>query len=274
MRRLLLLTAVLWLTPLAVTAQSLWPRPYQPNQIAVEAISPDLPDEATALSGAAFLSATYSLNGNVELGGTVPVARYATSNTSGSALGNPYVGVGLNGTRYPILLEIGVRIPASSDTQALAAGQAADIGRTAAFVHDAFSVSTLLNGRFEVGRRTSLRLRSGLGYATTSPGGTQQTNGQASSAGARERDWRFYYNAQLWQEGDRFITGFTLTGRATLTDPGPYGTRSRHHAALSIMPDWRRVQPGLIAGTALDPLLSSSDVQFFVGLTVSISYLR
>ena len=274
MRRLLLLFAVLCLTPLAVTAQSLWPRPYQPNQIAVEAVSPDLADEASVLSGATFLSATYSLNENVEVVGELPAARYATSSTSASALGNPYVGVGFNSTRYPLLLELGARIPATPDNRALTAGQQADIGRTAAFVYDEFAVSGLLNGRFSVSRQTSLRLRSGFAYSTTPTAPASQPGTDGFTGDGRERDWRLLYAAQLWQEGDRFITGLTLTGRATLTGSGSYGDRSEHHLALSIMPDWRRVQPGLIAGTALDPVLNAGDFEFFAGLTVSISYLR
>ena len=245
-----------------VDAQTIWSRPYVPNQLAIEAVVPDTPDDAAALSGATFLSGTFSLNSNVEVAAELPVARYATTNgTSTTALGNPYVGIGFSSTTIPMLVQIGARIPTAPSNAATRIGESADMGRLSAFRHDELVLSGLLNGRFAIGRNTTLRVRTGLGYASfptpTSPDG-------------RDRDWRTYYDAQIWREGNRFLTGVSVTGRATLTNP----RSTEHHAALSLMVNWRRVQPGLVVGTAINDLVQNSTFTPFAGLTLSVNYLQ
>ena len=246
-------------------AQTVWSRPYEPNQIVLEGLLPELPnDDATGLSGATFLTVTRSLSETLELVAELPVARYATSRTSTTAVGNPYVGVGLSSTSTPVLLELGVRIPAVPSNRAPVAGRHTDVGRTAAFRDEAFSASALLNTRLAVGRRTTLRLRAGLTYASVH---VDSTNGT-------ESDWRLPYSAQLWREGEQFMTGLSIVGRPALSDSAPDVGRSTHHAVLSFMVDWDRVQPGLLLGTGLDPLINDGRFELVGGVTLSISYLR
>lgn len=244
--------------------QTIWSRPYEPNQVTVEAIVPDASDDASVLSGASFLTGTLSVNDNVELAAELPLARYGASSnnaSSASAVGNPYLGFGLSSQRIPFLFQIGARIPAAPSNAAAAIGETANIGRTSAFNPDEFTLSGLLNGRFSIGRHTSLRLRTGLGYASSPPPDT--TSG-------RNQDWRMYYDAQIWGEGDRLITGLSVTGRATLTTPGD----TQHHAVLSLMGNWHRVQPGLVAGTSLNDLFQAGAFVPFAGFTLSINYMR
>lgn len=256
------LFALLLLGLLAVPArgQTIWSRPYQPNQIAVEAVSPDV-DDASVLSGATFLTGTVSLNSNVEISGELPLARLAPT-TNGSAtttaVGNPYVGLGFSSTRFPILLEIGARLPAAPSNAAARLGQSADVGRVPAFQPEEFGLSALLNGRLPVGRNSSLRLRSGFNYASR------------PDADERDGTWRLLYEAQLWREGERLITGFSFAGRAILSTP----RSTQHHAAVSVMGNWRRVQPGLVVGTALNDLVQDGEFTPFVGLTLSLTYRR
>lgn len=242
-------------------AQTIWSRPYQPNQIAVEAVVPDLPaNDASVWSGAAFLTATRSLNENVELAAELPVARYATDATSSTALGNPYIGIGLSSSSRPFLLELGIRVPAVSTNNALQAGQRADMGRTAAFYDESVSPSALLNGRVPLGRRSSLRLRSGVTYASA-----EQPQGEG-----RDSRWRLPYSAQLWWDGERFITGLSVVGRPLLSGSTPEG--STHHAVFSLQLDENYVQPGLLVGTGLDPLVQDGRFAAVAGLTMSVSY--
>ncbi len=259
----LLLFGFLFASP--VEAQTIWSRPYEPNQIAVEAIVPDPPDDASVLSGATFFTGTLSLNDNVELSGELPVARYGAATndvTSTTATGNPYVGLGLSSTRIPLLFRIGARFPTAPSNTATRLGQTADAGRTSAFKPDEFVLSGLLNGRFQIGRHSTLRLRTGLGYASAP---APQQAGQS-----RTQDWRLYYDAQVWREGERLVTGFSVTGRATLTSP----QTTQNRAALSVMTNWRLVQPGLITGTSLNTLIEDGEFAPFVGLTLSVTYLR
>lgn len=258
--RLLPLVLLLGLLVPPAEGQTIWSRPYEPNQVAVEVVVPEASD-ASVLSGATFLTGTVSLNDNLEIGAELPVARYgATADgvSSTTALGNPYLGLGLSSTTLPLLVQLGGRLPLASSNAASRLGQAADIGRLPAFQPDEFVLSTLINGRLSVGRNSSLRLRTGIDYASRPQG-----NG-------RERGWRMLYEAQLWRDGDRLLTGLTLAGRAVLSSPG--GTQ--HHAAVSLMGNWRRVQPGLLTGVALNDLLLDGTVTPFVGLTLSVTYLR
>ncbi|WP_103026614.1 hypothetical protein [Salinibacter altiplanensis] len=262
---LVLLISIAGMGVLAVPAQAqtIWSRPYQPNQIALEAVVPDLPaDDASAASGAAFLTATRSLNDNVELAVELPVARYATDATASTAVGNPYVGIGLSSSSRPILLELGIRIPAAPTNEALRAGQRADPGRTAAFRDESVAPSALLNGRLPLGRRASLRLRTGLTYASAD---------RLDEEGTENR-WRLPYSAQLWWNGERFMSGLSVEGRPRLSGSEP--DRSTHRAVVSVMLDGGRVQPGLLAGTGLDPLVQDGRFVTVAGLTVSVSYSR
>lgn len=265
MRTLLSLAFLFGSLVVPAQAQTIWSRPYEPNQIALEAMVPELPSEdASGQSGATFLTVTRSLNENVELMAELPVARYAASGASATAVGNPYVGLGLSSTTTPVLLELGARIPTVPSNQALVAGRHADLGRTAAFRNENVSASALLNGRLALGRYTTLRLRAGVTYASV-PADT--TNGSESK-------WGLPYSAQLWREGETWMTGLSIVGRPALTDSAPEVGRSRHQAVLSFMRDWDRVQPGLLVGAGIDPLINDGELVLVAGVTLSISYDR
>jgi len=261
----LLIGLVLSLVSLPAGAQTLWSRPYEPNQFAVEAIIPDAVDEAAAGSGAAFLTGTVSLSDNVELAAELPLSRYQPPGPEGrstTAIGNPFVGVGLSSTTVPFLLELGLRIPTAPSNETTLIGEAADVGRTAAFQPDALAVSSLLNGRLEIGRVSTLRIRTGIEY------GSRPSESPASQN--RIQSWRLQYDVQIWREGDRFLTGLTVAGQAFLSSPGT----TRHHGALSVMPNWNVVQPGLLVGTSLNDLFRRGDLSAFAGVTLSVSYGR
>jgi hypothetical protein len=247
---------------LPASGQTLWSRPYQPNQITVETIVPDA-EGATFFSGATFITGTASLSENIELMAELPVAQFQPSGSGASAstIGNPYVGVGLSSTATPILLEVGARLPAASSNRAAGIGAATDIGRTSAFVPDEFGLSALLNGRYNLGRQSSIRLRTGFAYGSRpSPTGTD----------SRRTRWQMHYEAQIWRESNPLLTGLSLLGRHRLDSPGT----SEHLLSLSVMADWTRIQPGLLAGTSLNDLFQKGTFSPLVGLTLNLSYGR
>lgn len=260
--RIFVAALLLSLLSLPVHGQTLWSRPYEPNQLTVEALVPDAATEGTALSGATFVSATVSLSDNVELAAELPLARFRPSGdgaTTSTALGNPFVGLGLSSTAVPFLLQVGARVPAAPSNRATPIGAEADVGRTAAFGPDEFALSAFVNGRFELGRYSTVRLRTGPAFGSRpSPTGPD-----------RLRRWTLHYDAQLWREGDRFITGLTLAGQSGLSR-----ATSRHHAMLSLMGNWNLVQPGLLAGASLNDLFRDGTFVPVVGLTLSVSYGR
>lgn len=261
--RAFLFTLVLSLISVPGMAQTLWSKPYEPNQVAVEMFIPDGGEEASVLSGAAFVSATASLSENVELAAEVPYAEYApSSGPSTSAVGNPFLGLGLSSTTVPILIQLGTRLPVAPANRASQLGQATDVGRTTAFQPEELAFSALFNGRGELGRTSTLRLRSGIEFSSRPS--------QSPDTENRIQHWRVYYDAQLWRQGDRFLTGLSFSGRALLTSPGTV----RHHAAFSFMGNWNRVQPGLFLGTSVNDLVLRGQLTPLVGLTLSVSYGR
>ncbi len=251
---------LLCLCATSAPAQTLWSRPYQPNQIALEVLVPDAADDAAPLTGASFLTWTTSLSDNVELATELPFARYGVQNSGGrssTAVGNPFIGFGVSSTTIPFLFQFGLRIPTAPENSAALIGGAADAGRIPAFGPDELSFTGLVNGRADIGRFSTVRLRTGLGYASY-------------TSSSRTRDWRMHYDVQFWRETNRLITGLSVTGRALLTSPGT----TQHHAVVSLMTNWSRVQPGIIVGTSLNDLVQNSDFVPFGGLTLSVTYLR
>jgi len=259
-----MLVIVMGLVVLPAKAQTILGRPYTPNQIVVETLIPDTPEDASFPSGATFLTGTASLSRNIEFIAELPVARFNASGqqvSSTSALGNPYAGFGFSSTRVPFLFELGARFPVAPSNRASQIGALADVGRTAAFRADEFSLSALFNVRRSLGRFTSLRLRFGTTFASSDELGGTDDN---------ETAWRLQYDAQLWREGNSVITGFSFTGRNTVSSP----STSQHHAMLSVMANWTRVQPGIVAGLSLNDLFNDSTFTPVAGLTLSLSYLR
>ncbi|MFB6273291.1 MAG: hypothetical protein ABEL51_10405, partial [Salinibacter sp.] len=251
MRVVLLIAVLLGALCHPAVGQTVFSRPYEPNQIVVEAVVPELPNQDSSFpSGATFLTATRSLNDNVQLAAELPLAHYAQGGTSASAVGNPYVGVGLSSTRIPLLIELGVRLPTVPSNQAPVVGRRADLGRTAAFRDEAVSLSGLLNTRLALSRATSLRLRAGLTYASVD---TDRTNHAAH--------WEVPYSAQLWWERPRLLTGLSFVGRPSINE-APDAGRARHRAVLSVMRNGDRFQPGLMLGTGLDPLFEDGQIVF------------
>lgn len=253
-----------FLVPVA-TGQTVWSRPYEANQIAVEAIVPAPFDaDRSVLSGGAFLTGTYSLTDQLHVGAELPVARADPSGSpSSTALGNPYVGIALSGTSRPVLLEIGARLPVASSASALRSGGAADVGRTRAFVPNEVSGSALLSGRLQLGTASTLRLRAGGSYGSFSPSDTTSRRS--------EQDWRLDYSLQYWREGDAVIFGLSVVGHELLTNPGRYSQQRQHAILASIMAAGSRAHPGLMAGVSAEDFDNPAAL---VGLTLSIPYAR
>lgn len=249
----------------SATGQTIWSRPYATNQIALETIVPAPVEGGTSdLSGAAFLSAAYSLTDHIEVAAELPVVG-ATAPVPGAstALGNPYVGVGLSGTSTPVLVEVGARLPVAASDPVLGSVAEADVGRTRAFHPNEIALSLLLNGRLPIGRTSSLRLRAGAAYASFSP---SDTTGRRT-----EQDGRLQYSLQYWHEGETVVLGLSLTGSTLLTGPGDLVDDSRYHLVGSVMGDGPVIQPGVLVGLSLKDLEAPAPV---VGLTFSLPYSR
>lgn len=254
------------------TAQSLWTKPYTPNQVTLELLQPALDvapnEELSFLTGAAVLGGSFLLNDRTTLVAELPFAHYRAeigaddpTTVTESAIGNPYVGLGVSSTRVPLLIELGVRLPLVTDSNtATWAGAASDLDHSEAFAPHQLAAQALLNTRWELSRTTSVRLRGGP--LLTVP---TQDDGASTELFAR-------YSAQGWYEGDRYVLGLGLTGRALITEGDlGFADRTTHQLGATLIFNFSRIQPGLLLRAPLNGP-GSDDVDLVVGVTLSTSF--
>ena len=257
------LPLLLWcLLPAIAPGQSLWRIPYQPNQVVLETVVPQYEtDRFEGGTGAAFLTGTYSLSSHIEGVVELPLSHATAPSTSSTALGNPYVGLGIASTTLPILVEVGARLPLGDDSIAReAATGITDPGRTAAFGRNERSLSALLNVGIFLWPNTSLRLRGGSTYAIFD-----------DAADAIDRDVRLHYGAQLWRQGEPLTIGLTFTGVGVPSDAGSFAANSRHHLGATVLLDFDSIALGPFIGVSLDKTVRDV-APYFVGLTLSLSH--
>lgn len=229
------------------SGQTPFTRPYLPSVVSVEAVRPAYENDAVgATTGALFLSGSYTLNENTELVAELPLAHASGDGVASStAIGNPLIGLALSSTRIPLLVELGGRVPLADGSLAAELGQAADYGRGASFLENESQAYLLGNTRITLGEKLSMRLRGGLAF-----GAFEEDN--AAGTAVTQQDFRLRYAVQFWREGDWLIGGLSFTGRGTLTAPGPYDQKSRHHMALTFLLDTGKIAPGITLGVPLN----------------------
>lgn len=218
------------LLPRTAEAQHLWLPPYQPMQLGVEAVQPDVQD-IDGLSGAYFFTGTVSLTRGTELVTELPVAYLNTStpeDISGTQIGNPYIGLALTPRFSPIMIEVGGRVPLSDNTTTAVLGQHAEVGRPGAFLPEGGMIALAGNARLAFTRTLSLRVRAGAFYAHSTE------RAREPSMPRVDRDVFNQYSSQLWYEGDTILLGLGFTGYANLTARGSYGAKSRHDLSATV----------------------------------------
>jgi len=255
----------------ASSAQSLWSKPYAPNQIALEVLQPSLDaapgEDLSVLTGAATLWGSHLLTDRTTLVVGLPTARYASEGDSSAPrsvtehqIGNPYVGLGVSSTRVPLLVELGLRLPLAPDRPAAArAGMSADLAHREAFAPDLFSTQALLNTRWELTRMAGFRFRGGP--LLTVP--TQEARGTT--------ELFVRYGVQGWYEGDTYILGAGLIGRALVTERGgAFADRTTHQATGTLILNLPVVQPGVLLRVPINEP-DGAGVDVVVGLTLSVT---
>lgn len=266
-------------------AQSIWVKPYQPVQFSVEAIQPNFGDfyvppsasseisladadpgtdvDTGPLTSAVFVSGTYAYSPGIALSAELPIAHYSAEvgerSTSETAIGNPYIGVGLSSTSFPLLLELGVRLPlASGDNPALEASSFADFSRGEAFAPDMLSFEALFNARIQLSDRINTRLRAGPVF-------------QSDQGSGGTNEFLTRYSAQLWFEGNRLTFGAGASGRAFLTESGSFEEVTDHHVAGTLLVHIGPLSPGILFATPLGGDLRDV-ADFFFGVSLSLSF--
>lgn len=220
------------------------------------------------MTGAGVLGGSYLVSDRTTLVAEVPVAQYRAeigdddpASIEETALGNPYLGLGVSSTRVPLLAELGIRLPLAPDSNAATfAGVASDLDRSEAFAPQLFAAQVLLNTRWELSRETSVRLRGGP--LLTTP--TQDADGTT--------ELFVRYSLQGWHEGDRYVLGIGLTGRAHVTESDlRLADRTVHQLGATLIFNFSRIQPGLLLRTPLNGP-GSDAVGLVLGFTLSASF--
>lgn len=174
---LLLICAVVLLSPLKTEAQSQWLDYGTGNSLSLEIYKPFIPrdsvfDEVTPsykpFSVAMFLTGRYNLNENITLVADIPFARGEIDDTTalpddnGSEIGNPYLGAEYKLKDSPLRFELGFRIPLTPKDRIYAAltGIRSDLDRIEAFIYNLVPVTMAIN--FETLSETSILFKARL----------------------------------------------------------------------------------------------------------------
>ena len=258
-------SAILGLTAATVaSAQTIWTPIEHRLSVNVEALHPrfklDQDAEASALSGAVFLTGTIPVAAHGMLVIELPFARssiaVAGESSSNSSLGNPYVGLQVSaGTASRGFVgELGIRPPVVGDNDAEAGttGVFTDLDRQEAFINNLTAFSGAANV-YARGGHTMGRLRLGL---------TEQFLGQD----VVDYETILNYGALGSVDVDRLRVGAALTGRYLLTESGSFGDRSFHHAAASVSVLFDQLRPGLFVRVPFD-----EDIRDLVSSTFGIT---
>lgn len=166
-------------------------------------------------SGAFFLAGRGRFSSSISVVGELPFARHKSTadfssfETSSSSIGSPYVGLEMKLASGPAFLELGVRPPLASDSEAPATttGLLADVTRWEAFFPDAFSVV----GAFNVREVTPSKLAFRLRVSPTLVIPTDNSSGDEAILFA-------IYSFQVGYHGSMARIGAGMSGRSEITN--------------------------------------------------------
>lgn len=254
--------------PATAPAQSIWLDRSSDKMLALEILKPSFKGEENVsfTTAAYFLSYRTPLSQNVRFAGELPFAHgdfgwevnsFFTSFGPGSTFGNPYLGVEVQKEGSPIFVEIGVRVPLTSDNQfqAVTTGLVADFDRIEAFMPNTVPFTGMLNYRQKSASGLTFRLRGGPSFLVGTKGGGSE--------------WLLGYSAQIGYETEPFSMNAGITGRANLSEEGNFGERSTHQLGLAANLGLGKVRPGIHFRLPLDQDTRES-LNYVAGINLGI----
>ena len=202
--------------------------------------------ESENLSGSAMLlSFRTKLNDGVKFVGELPLAHGSYSSYYGykeseDVIGNPYIGIESSKITDPVLFEIGISPPVTSDNNPLAStvGIFSDITR----IHD-FAPKYLI-GRAMI----DFRKKSESGIAVLIKAGpTLWLNTGGDEYSLRDNDEEFLnYGGQVWYEGSKINVGAGLSGITVLSGESLIDeSRTDFQFEVGASVNFKNVRPGL-----------------------------
>ncbi len=248
-----------WSLPALLTAQSIRLDGHQHPALALEILKPNFDDafflsNTTFPTSVMFLSLRYPLSARAAVVTELPFAHggveFSTGsdggeNVSGSALGNPYLGLEIGGENSLFFAEIGARAPMTriNNLGTSIAVLAEFAERLEAFVPDYLPLIALANFQYRHHNGLSLRLRCGPSFWINTE---RQENDDAT-------EWFLLYSAQAGYETETVSVQGGANGRWFLSvGEGSFGERTVHELGLAASLGLGRAWPGVQFRLPLD----------------------
>jgi hypothetical protein len=249
-------------------AQSLWMTRDTDRTVMFEMLRPNIEGvDADFLSAAFFLSGRAVISSSAAVVGEIPYANHkghqtfvgfpGEIETSANTLGNPYVGIEAHPGSSPIFVELGGRIPLTSDEEfeAVITGAYSDLVRLDAFLPKVVSIVSAINIGETTPSKIAYRLR-------VSPVLDIPTEGNLDS------ELFAIYSFLIGYHGTKARVGGGLSGRALVTEGGS-NIGERTLSQLDIHADFLSgaVRPGLELHVPLGDV--SSSIPVVIGASIS-----
>lgn len=264
----------------ALPAQPLASEREQGHSISVEFLKPYFVDSNSSFTTSVlFLTGRLSLSQTIAIVADLPFAHHGYRDDFGRpelestiVIGNPYLAIQIGRLASPLLAEIGLRLPLSSDrdefyhpSMASSIGILIDPNRFEAFGLNDLSVVVRLNYLHEFSSDFRLLLHGGW-----SGGGS--TDGEYGPSGFQTLD----YGVQLGYLNRRVNVFGELSGRYLLDGSTPFlsgfhSSRGRtvNQVAVAANIGLGKVHPGLYFRVPIDDFLSDQ-IRFVLGLSMRI----
>jgi hypothetical protein len=259
------LIGILAFVPALLPAQSIWLNQGRGGSVSLEILKPGFKNDRHEkfITSALFLSFRIPIADSVRLAVELPVAnaaykgydvgyysyRMSVPERSETAIGNPYIGLEMDGGNKAVLGEIGIRLPLISNNKfrAPTIGLFSDYDRGEAFMTKCLSGQISANYRVRDASGIAMRLRVGpdLWISTDSREGADKT------------EVLLHYSAQAGYEGGRFTFLAGVTGRWLLSEDNlTFAERTIHQLGFEAGVAVGRFRPGIHYRIPLDKDLS------------------
>lgn len=252
-----LLSAATVLLPFSLTAQSIWADRSHNKTIALEILKPNLTgsfyDNTTFPTSALFLSVRLPINNRLNFVGEFPLTHAGIDSRSNffkikeseTGIGNPYIGLEIQGENGAFFTEIGARAPLAPESNlGTTIGFLTDfVDRGEAFLPDILSVIAVQNCLYRAPTGFIMRLRGGPSFWIYT--GSENTS--------EEVELFLLYSAQVGYESNSFSLMGGLSGRMIVTESDlNIGERTLHQFGTFASLDLGRVRPGVQFRAPLD----------------------
>jgi hypothetical protein len=228
--------------PLAAGGQSIWLPPQHGSSVTLEGMKPNYTkgDNVKFASSAWYLSGRYQATPSLAVAGELPISYFGVDqgSLSETAVGNPYIGIVLDGDNSPVVAEGGIRLPVTDEDKfnAIVNGWCADVDRWTAFYPDLVTV----RGRGGMKFNNPLGNVSGrvlLGGSLLIPTG---------DISDEDPELIGELLAELWFQEQQFQFGLDIAGYTWITESdADFNERSEFQVGMGLAYTLGQIRPGL-----------------------------